>query len=79
MRRTGQGTDGTEIGGKTLAEDEGGGCVVGRGVGDCVSLTSHDTTGGVVVDLDGESSGNESSAGSDHLEETHFDFCWGGC
>lgn len=70
---TGQGTNGVEVGRSTLAEDEGGRGVVGRGVGDCVSLTSLNTTSGVLVDLNGESSCDESSAGSDHLEETHFD------
>ena len=70
---TGQGTDGTKVSGKTLAEDEGGGSVAGWGVSDSVGLASLDTTSGVVVDLEGESGCDESSAGSDHLEETHFD------
>ena len=70
---TGQGTDGIEVSGKTLAEDEGGRSFVGWGVGDSVGLASLDTTSGIVVDLEGESSCDESSAGSEHLEETHFD------
>lgn len=73
VKHTGQGAEDVEVSGETLAEDEGSGGVVGRGVGDCVSLASLDTTSGVLVDLEGESSCDESSAGSDHLEETHFD------
>jgi hypothetical protein len=73
VEHTSQGTDGTEVGGDTLAEDESSGLVVGRGVGDSVGLTSLNATRGVLVDLESESSGDESSAGSDHLEETHFD------
>lgn len=72
-KHTGKSTDGAEVGGKALAEDESGGGVVGRGVGDGVGLTGLNTASGVVVDLEGESSCDESSAGSDHLEETHFD------
>lgn len=70
---TGQGANGLEISGETLAEDEGGGGVVRGGVGDGVGLTGLNTTRGVLVDLKGESSCDESSAGSDHLEETHLD------
>lgn len=78
VAHTGQGTDGVEVGGETLAEDEGGRGVGGRGVGDRVGLTSLDTASGVVVDLEGKSSGDESSARSDHLEETHLDVVgWG--
>lgn len=72
----GQGTHGVEVGGETLAEDEGGRGVVRRGVGDLVGLAGLNTTSRVLVDLDGESSCDESSAGSDHLEETHFDVWW---
>lgn len=74
---TGQSTNGIEVGGLTLAKDVGGGSVgLGR-VGDRVGLTGNDTTSGVGVDLEGESSGDESSAGGDDLEETHFDVVWG--
>jgi hypothetical protein len=73
QEHTGKSTDGAEVSGQTLAENEGGGGVVGRRVGDSVCLTGLDTTSGVLVDLESESSGDESSAGSDHLEETHFD------
>lgn len=73
---TGQSANGAEISGQTLAEDEGGGGVVGGRVSNGVSLTSLDTTSGVVVDLKGESSGDESSAGGEDLEETHVDAVW---
>lgn len=73
VEHTGQGTNGTEVGGETLAKDEGGRCVVGRGVGDGVGLTGLDTTRGVLVDLNGKSGRDEGSAGGDDLEETHFD------
>lgn len=65
--------NGGEVSREALAEDEGGGCVVGWRVGDSVCLTGPDTTTGVGVDLNSESSGDEGSAGSDHLEETHLD------
>lgn len=77
-KRTGEGANSVKVGGKTLAEEEGGGGVIGRGVGDSVGLTSLNTTSWVLVDLKGESSYDESSAGSDHLEETHVDVVWGG-
>jgi hypothetical protein len=76
-KHTGQGANGVEVGGETLAEDEGGRGVIRRGVGDSVGLASLNTTGGVLVDLDGESSCDEGSAGSEHLDETHVDVCWG--
>jgi hypothetical protein len=72
-KHTGDGSEGGKVGGDTLAEDEGGRCVVGRGVSDLVGLTGLDTSAGVLIDLKSESSCDESSAGSDHLEETHFD------
>jgi hypothetical protein len=70
-RHTGQGADGVEVGRETLAEDEGGGDIRGRGVGDGVRLASLDTSSGELVDLEGEGSGDEGSARGDDLEETH--------
>jgi hypothetical protein len=70
-RHTGQGADGAEVGRDTLAENEGGGDVRGRGVGDGVGLASLDTSSGELVDLEGEGSGDEGSARGDDLEETH--------
>ena len=62
-----------KVGGGTLAKDEGGwGLILGR-VGDSVGLSSYDTAGGVIVDLDGEGSGDEGSARNKDLEETHVD------
>ena len=73
IKHTGDGSESSEVGGDTLAEDEGGRCVVRRGVSDLVGLTGNNTSSGVLVDLESESSCDESSAGSDHLEETHSD------
>lgn len=69
---TGEGGDGIEVGVFTLAENEGGRGVVGRGVGDLVGLASLDL-GGELVDLNGQGSSNEGSAGEEGLEETHVD------
>ena len=66
------GGNGLEIGGETLAEDEGSGLVLG-GVCDGVALASLNTASWVGVDGDGEGRGDEGSARNDNLEETHVD------
>lgn len=70
-KRTGQSANGIKVGRQSLAEDEGGGDIIGRRVGDGVGVASNDTLGREVVDLEG---GDESSKGrgrKDSLEEAH--------
>lgn len=69
-QRTGQGLEGGEVGRLSLAEDDGGGSILG-GVGDGDGLASLDALG-PGVELDGESSGDKGSARKNDLEETHF-------
>jgi hypothetical protein len=72
---TGDGLDGVQVSGHTLAEDEGGRGVVSGRVSDGVALASNDTLGREVVDLDGlgSDSSDEGRAGNDGLEEAHVD------
>lgn len=69
--RTGNGLNGVEISGLALAEDEGGGRVVRRRVGDGVRLAGNDTLGRELVDLEGGNESSESRGGEDGLEEAH--------
>lgn len=73
-KRTGQGANDIKVGGLSLAEDEGGGDIIGRGVGDGVGVAGNDTLGREVVDLEGSDESSESRGGKDSLEEAH-----GGC
>lgn len=73
-QRTGEGLEGVEVGGGSLAQDDGGGSILGR-VGQGDGLASLDRLG-PRVELDGESGGDEGSARENDLEETHVDcFC----
>ena len=69
--RTGNGLNGVEISGLALAEDEGGGRVVRRRVGDGVRLAGNDTLGRELVDLEGGNESSERRGGEDGLEEAH--------
>ncbi len=73
LKHTGKSSDGVKVGRLSLAEDEGGGGVVRRGVGDGVGLASNNTLGREVVDLEGSDGGNEGRGGKDGLEEAHVD------
>lgn len=75
-RHTGKSADSVKVGRLSLAEDEGGGSVVRRGVGDGVGLASNNTLGREVVDLEGSDGGSEGRGGKDGLEEAHVDGSW---
>jgi hypothetical protein len=68
---TGESVDGGEVGGQTLAEEEGSRAVVGR-VLDSVGLAGNNTTSRVAVDGD---SGDKAGGEKDGLEEAHVDGC----
>jgi len=76
-QHTGKSADSVKVGGGTLAEDEGGGGVIRRGVGDSVGLSSDNAISGEVVDLEGSGKGSEGRGGKDSLEEAHVDGCVG--
>jgi hypothetical protein len=73
---TGQSGESLEVLVEALAEEEGGGSVIIRGVGDSVALADLDLAG-ESVDLDGEGSSNKGRAGDNALEETHLDDLFG--
>lgn len=70
-KRTGQSANGIKVGRLSLAEDEGGGDIIGRGVGDGVGVASNDTLGREFVDLEGSDESSKGRGGKDSLEEAH--------